>query len=443
MERLDSSSFETFAKVVMNELLSDEAITLTLSSEETIFARISSAKVRQITNLNQAFVEYNFIKGNKTLSFNLPFKGNDDDISLALKKLKESREWIQYLPDDPYLVRPAFYGVTKDENLNMLPSNEEMLSNILDYSSHLDLAGVFSSGDIVRATINSVGQFHWFKTRNFYLDYSLYNKNQKAVKSLYAGSVWDSAHLKMDLHDSEYKLSMMNRESRKIERGTYRVFLAPSAVSELLGTLSWDGVSMGAHQRGGGSFKDLWEKNKKLSPKFTLKEDFTLGMTPRFHDSGEVSPVEMTIIQNGELKNFLTSTRTANEYKVETNFASEDEGLRSPVISTGGLAHDDILKELGTGLYLSDLHYLNWSDRETARLTGMTRYACFWVENGEIVSPIQDARFDESFYSLFGDALIDLTDYADVMPSTGSYFERDVGATKVPGILLSEFKFTL
>jgi predicted Zn-dependent protease len=166
-------------------------------------------------------------------------------------------------------------------------------------------------------------------------------------------------------------------------------------------------------------------------------------MSPRFNDTGEVAPSVMPIIEKGELKNFLTSTRTANEYKVETNFAADWESMRSPVIATGGLARENVLKELGTGLYLSDLHYLNWSDRETARLTGMTRYACFWVENGEIASPIEDLRFDESFYSLFGDALVDLTNYSEVIPNTGSYSERDVGGSKVPGILLSDFKFTL
>ena len=31
-----------------------------------------------------------------------------------------------------------------------------------------------------------------------------------------------------------------------------------------------------------------------------------------------------------------------------------------------------------------NLHYLNWSDNIGGRITGMTRYACFWVENGEI-----------------------------------------------------------
>jgi predicted Zn-dependent protease len=439
----NSSSFEDLSKKIFNELLPDESMTMTLSAEETLFARLSMAKIRQITNLNQAFIDYNFIKGNKTLRFILPFRASEDNFIKALTKIKESRDWIKNLPEDPYLVHPEFYGVTKDENVLGLLSNFEILSEILNYTSHLDLAGVFSSGDIVRATANSVGQFHWFKTRNFYLDYSIYNDKQKAVKSLFAGSEWDSLALHTNIKESEYKLSLMNRESKKIERGPYRVFLAPSAVAELLGTLSWGGVSMGDHQRGNGSLKDLWEKKKKLSPKFSLTEDFSLGMTPRFNAKGEVAPNNLSLIENGELQNFLTSTRTANEYKVEGNFAREDEGLRSPVIATGGLARENILKELGTGLYISDLHYLNWSDRETARLTGMTRYACFWVENGEIVSPIEDLRFDESFYSLFGDALVDLTNYSEVIPNTGSYSERDVGGSKVPGILLSDFKFTL
>ena len=157
---LESSTFEIFSKKVFSELLADESITITLAAEETLFARLSNAKVRQITNLVQAFVEFNFIKGNKTLSFNLPFVGNENDFLQAFQKIKESRSWIEHLPEDPYLVRPEFYGVTKEENLFELPLNEEMVSQILESAHHLDLAGVFSSGDIVRATINSVGQFH-------------------------------------------------------------------------------------------------------------------------------------------------------------------------------------------------------------------------------------------------------------------------------------------
>ncbi len=443
MEAMNSSNFEIFSKKILNEITSDEALTLTLSAEETLFARISKAKVRQMTNLNQAFIDYKFIKGNKTLTYTLPFLGVEDDILKAVKKLSIAREWIKSIPEDPYLVRPEFYGVTKDENLSEPLNSNDMLSLVLDSASKVDLAGVFSTGDIVRATINSVGQFHWFKTRNFYLDYSLYNEKQKAVKSLYAGSHWEASALQANLTESEYKLSLMNRASKKIERGSYRTYLAPSAVAELLGTLSWGGVSMGEHQRGNGSLRDLWEKKKSLSTKFTLNEDFNLGMSPRFNESGEVAPIVLPLVENGELKNFLTSTRTANEYKVNSNFASDWESMRSPVVSNGNLSKENIYKEIGTGLYLSDLHYLNWSDRESARITGMTRYACFWVENGEIVCPIEDLRFDESYYSLFGDKLVDLTNFSEIIPQTGSYERRDVGGSQTPGILVNDFKFTL
>lgn len=443
MKALESSYFEIFSKKVLNNLLSDEDLTLTLTGEKTLFSRLSKAKVRQVTNLDQAFVDFNFVKGNRLLTFSMPFRAVEEDVTFALKKLAEARDWITVLPEDPYLVRPQFYGVTKDENLYELPKNEEMMSAVLDIAGNVDLAGVFSSGDIVRATMNSKGQFHWFKTRNFYLDYSLYNEKQKAVKSLYAGSSWDTQELMRNIKESEYKLSLMNRASKKIERGEYRVYLAPSAVSELLGTLSWGGVSMGAHQRGNGSLKDLWQGKRKLSPLFSLKEDFSLGLSPRFNDIGEVSAPMLPLIEKGEFKNFLISTRTANEYKLESNFSNDWEAMRSPVISNGDLERENILKELATGLYISDLHYLNWSDRETARITGMTRYACFWVENGEIVSPIEDLRFDESYYSIFGDALSRITKFSEINPSTGSYFQRDVGGSKTPGLILSKFKFTL
>ena len=443
MKILQSSNFESFAKKIFTELAPDESMTMNFSAEETIFARLSQGKIRQVTNLEQAFVDFNFIKGNKVLSFNIPFRADESDFLVAIKKINQSRVWFTDIPEDPYLVRPEYFGVTKEEAMTNLPTNEVMLSQILDLAGNVDLAGVFTGGEIVRATINSVGQFHWFKTKNFSLDYSLYNEKQKAVKALYAGANWNVEDLKTNIKDTEYKLSLMNIESKKIARGEYRVYLAPSAVNELLVTLAWGGVSMSAHKQGSAPLKDLWEKKKNMSPKFTLKEDFSLGLTPRFNTTGEVSPMELPLIEKGEFKNFLTSTRTANEYKVDTNFANEWESLRSPVVETGDLARTDIYKAIGTGLYVSDLHYLNWSDRETARITGMTRYACFWVENGEIVAPIEDLRFDESYYSIFGDALERVTDFSELSPATGSYFQRDVGGGKNPGLLLSRFKFTL
>ena len=39
------------------------------------------------------------------------------------------------------------------------------------------------------------------------------------------------------------------------------------------------------------------------------------------------------------------------------------------------------------------------------RLTGMTRFATFWVEHGQIVAPVEAMRFDDSLYRLLGSEL--------------------------------------
>jgi predicted Zn-dependent protease len=109
----------------------------------------------------------------------------------------------------------------------------------------------------------------------------------------------------------------------------------------------------------------------------------------------------------------------------------------------GVIGKENILKELGTGLYLSNLHYLNWSDRLNARITGMTRYACFWVENGEIVAPIADLRFDENLYDCLGENLLAVTDFQEVDPNVSTYDSRGFGGKKLPGLLIKDFKFTL
>ena len=112
-------------------------------------------------------------------------------------------------------------------------------------------------------------------------------------------------------------------------------------------------------------------------------------------------------------------------------------------MSGGELKESDVLKEIDTGLYLGNLHYLNWSDNVGGRITGMTRYACFWVENGEIVAPIENMRFDDSLYNFFGNNLESVSEDVIFNPETGSYNSRSLGGTYCPGILLSSFSLTL
>ena len=75
----------------------------------------------------------------------------------------------------------------------------------------------------------------------------------------------------------------------------------------------------------------------------------------------------------------------------------------------GELAAADALAALGTGLYVGNLWYLNYSDRPACRMTGMTRFATFWVEDGRIVAPVDVLRFDDTIYRMLGENLEALT----------------------------------
>ena len=134
------------------------------------------------------------------------------------------------------------------------------------------------------------------------------------------------------------------------------------------------------------------QNNVKMSPCFSLSEDFTSGMVPRFNYNGELAPEKLDLILSGNLKNTLISSRTAKEYNLKSNFASDHESMRSPSLAAGNVNEKDVIDILDKGIYLSNLHYLNWSDRPGGRITGMTRYACFWVENGEIIAPIDNIK---------------------------------------------------
>jgi len=263
------------------------------------------------------------------------------------------------------------------------------------------------------------------------------------VKGTFAGTDWDQNEYEQYLRQSKKKLELMELSPVKVETGNYKTWFEPAAVSDFLSMFSWNGISEASIQQGCSGFGKMRNDGARLSSKFSISEDFSSGLVPKFNSDGEVSDKELKIISSGELKNTLVSSRTANEYNRTSNFAEAGEYLRSPFMEPGALDQSDVLKEIDKGLYLSNIHYLNWSDNPNGRITGLTRYACFWVENGEIVGPIDTMRFDDSFYNYFGDNLLQVGNKTEFIPNTSTYGNREIGGTTCPGILADSFALTL
>jgi predicted Zn-dependent protease len=438
------NSFNQLVDEVRKQVKSDEQFTLTLNCEQSQFTRFNHAKVRQTGTVNDGSIQLVLMKNQRSSFRSFPFTGDlEFDRQTANDAIALLREEVPQLPENPYLVLPSGNNTSRESHKGHLLEADQVVSTLLPIVSDLDFTGIYAAGSMIRAYADSVGQKHWFETDSYSLDYSLFTPDGQAVKGTLAGSDWDDSAYKTRIEESRAQLALMAKAPKTIQRGQYRTYLAPAAIAELMTMLSWGGISESSHQQGGSCFSAMRRGEKKLSPKFTLKENFKSGLVPRFNELGEVAPLELDLIKSGELINMLTSSATAKEYELAANGASQGEELRSPEILPGDLTHDSILKTLDTGLYLSNLHYLNWSDRPTGRITGMTRYACFWVESGEIVAPIENLRFDDSLYQFWGDNLIALTDFREFIPEVGTYEHRNLGGVNVPGMIVEDFTYTL
>lgn len=436
--------FAAVSESLVAELSDQEQLVLNFYGEDSLFVRFNKSKVRQVTDVFQIELVIALKSQGKESSITLPLTNNvGDDVSQCKVCLTSLRSRLRSLEPLPFFVEAENFGTSRSVYEGDLPTADEYVQIITTGAADVDLAGLLVSGNLAIGNANSLGQRHWFESTSFCFDYSLYTEKEKAVKSSYSGTRFEETAFIGNLEAAKGNLKHMSKPNKILQPGKYRCYFEPSAVGDLLSLFNHGGASQSALKRGNSPLLPLESGGLSLSGKFSLKEDFSLGLHPTFNEEGELADDEITIFEQGKLCNLLTSTRTAIEFDLTSNYSNAQESLRSPTLQTGDLARADILAELGTGLYISNLHYLNWSDTKKGRITGMTRFACFYVEDGNIVAPIKDLRFDETIYNAWGENLLAVTDFADTLVNSNTYFRRHPGGSQCPGMLIEAFNFTL
>ncbi|MFG5409959.1 metallopeptidase TldD-related protein [Piscinibacter sakaiensis] len=313
------------------------------------------------------------------------------------------RTQLPELPADPYLLLPPPATSHRHET-GQRPPVEALVAQVARAAAGLDFVGFYAGGPVVRAYADNAGARHWHHVDTFHVDWCLYHAADKAVKSAYAGATWSV---------------------------------------ELLGTLGWSGFGLKARRTGTSSLMRLAHQDAALHPALQLHEDTAHGLAPAFTEDGFAKPARVPLVLDGRAADTLNSPRTAREYGVAANGANPEERPLSLDLAGGTLPEEEVLAALDTGLYVSDLWYLNYSDRLASRMTGMTRFACFWVERGRLVEPLQVMRFDDAFLRMFGDGLLALTDRPERIPDNSSYLERQLAGTTTPGALVEGWRLTL
>lgn len=421
-----------------------EVLLANISAENSNFVRFNNSLVRQAGSVEQSYLTLELISSKRHAKATVTLGGRpEDDRERCTELLTDLRGRLASIPDDPYLLYSTNVRSSELEGVDTLPDKQTVLEAIATAGAGRDMVGIYAAGEIERGFANSLGQKNYSQSYSFDLDWSFYRTADKAVKTSYAGFEWDSEAFNTKVADASRQLEVLSREPKTIEPGKYRVYLSPAAVNEFICILCWGGFGLKARETKFTPLLKMVAEGATLSDKFTILENTAGGIGPNFQSVGFIKPSEITLIDSGKLGDCLVSPRSAMEYGVDTNAAADHEMPDSFDVSPGQIARDDVLGELDTGVYVSQLWYLNFSDRPAGRITGMTRFATFWVEGGQVVAPLNVMRFDETPYNVLGENLIGLTSERDFIPDPTSYSERSTQSARVPGALVKDFNFTL
>lgn len=437
------NNFKALVDWLKQAITDKEQFHLGYADESSEFVRFNHAQVRQAGQVQQSSLNLKLINDGRHADLGITLSGEPAlDRQRLADGLQQLRETLPLLPADPYLLLNHDAWHSHNEQLRPLPELAQVLQDISRAAEDVDLVGFYAAGPISRGFASSDGAFGWHQANSFNFDFSLFHANGEAVKASYAGHTWDSAEFARRVQQARDQLHFLGRPLHPLAPGQYRAYLAPAALEEIISIVTWGGFSAQAIASKGSSLQRLYAGEQHLSPLVTVSEQISGSLSQAFSPEGYPRS-DVRLIDAGRADGQLVNSRSAAEYGLSANGAGGDESPSALQMAAGNLAQADILKQLGTGLYISNLWYLNYSDLPAARLTGMTRFATFWVEDGEIKAPVSTMRFDDSVYSLLGSQLEALTIERELLLSASTYGQRNTASNLLPGALVKRLTLTL
>jgi predicted Zn-dependent protease len=446
------AGFDALADALDAQARPGELLAATFDAEASEFVRFNDARLRQAGRVEHAHARLRLVDGERQAFHALTLPGLGAGRDAVARAVAEGvavlRASLVDAEPDPLLDVSREPVVADDTGPDAPFDGAAFVETVVAAAGDADLVGFCAAGPLARGFCSSAGSRQWYARSGVSFDWSIHlpvdaraEGARKAVKAGWSAPALDAGALAGAIARSRADAAVMARPVRRLAPGDYRVLLAPRALADLLELLGWGGFSARAHRTGQSPLARLERGEARLSPRLSIDEDLDAGFAPGFQGDGYPRPRRVPLVAAGAFADWLVSPRTAREFGLASNAASAAESPESLRVAPGALRAEDALARLGTGVSVSNLWYLNYSDRAAGRVTGMTRFACLWVEDGEPVAPIEAMRFDDSVWRLLGDGLEALGDTCARLPATDTYDGRATGGIEAPAALLAALRF--
>jgi predicted Zn-dependent protease len=235
--------------------------------------------------------------------------------------------------------------------------------------------------------------------------------------------------------------AVKSQKPRALEPGRYTVILESRPAARFL-SLMTNIFNARAVETGPRSYLSGTERGssklgqKVFSDLVTIKSDIgnpILRQTPIMADGTAAKPV--TWVDKGVLKNLYYDAQYAARAKKEPTPATPNMSL---VLEGTTQSVEQMVKSTRRGLLVSFFWYIRAVDQPTLLNTGMTRDGLFLIENGEIVGPVQNFRWNMSPLVGFNN----VTAIGQAVPMhTGESYDGP-GSALVPAVRMEDFYMT-
>lgn len=301
-------------------------------------------------------------------------------------------------------------------------------------------AGAFETTASEVAVANSEGQFCWAPTTLASLTTVISGgEGGNGFAEVFAQGVDEIDPASIGRRASDK--AVRSRAPRDVEPGRYAVVLEPSAVSTLVGFLSWIGFG-GRLLLEGRSCLSGKDGQRVAADAVTIYDDAadpgTLGIPFDFEG---VPRSRVAMIDRGVFRGGVYDLRTAKlAGRSSTGHALPAPNPEGPFplnvfMEPGDVSLEDMIASTEHGLLVTRFHYSNVVHPVESTITGMTRDGTFLIEHGEIAHPVKNLRFTQS--------ILEALDGVEMVGrDTELASEFFFSASRVPALKVGSFNFS-
>lgn len=234
--------------------------------------------------------------------------------------------------------------------------------------------------------------------------------------------------------------ALRGRDPQSLGPGEYEVVLEEYAVSDILDFFAYLGFGAQAVQEE-RSFMAGHIGQRVMGDNISIWDDGLAPNTiPMPFDYEGVPKQRVELIQQGIAHGVVYDTVTAGrEGKESTGHGLPAGSTFGPVpihlyLAPGSATKEELIRSVRRGLLVTRFWYTRTVHPLSVTVTGMTRDGTFLIENGEIVAPVRNLRFTQSYLEAFN--------HVDIVGAETWLKQSMFSYNRVPALKIAQWNFT-